>query len=131
MNGLRVSDVASRSGVGSDTIRFYEKEGLLPAPPRSPSGYREYDEDAVDRVQFIRSGQALGLRLSDIRELLEIKDHGRCPCGHTTQLINRRVKDVAEEIERLSQLQDNLMKMKRNAKDGRYKWCCPEEERKR
>lgn len=126
MKALKVSEVASRACVSGDTIRFYEKEGLLPSPPRSRSGYRNYDESAVERVEFIRSGQALGLRLADIKELLEIKDHGRCPCGHTTRLVTRRIHEVEQEIEHLVQLKQNLMKMKRSAKDGRYEWCCPE-----
>lgn len=128
MEGLKVSEVASRSGVTADTIRFYEKEGLLPSPPRSASGYRQYGDGAVERVEFIRSGQALGLKLSDIRELLEIKDHGRCPCGHTTTILNRRIEEITQEVGRLSQLKSNLTKMKKSESNGRYEWCCPTSE---
>jgi DNA-binding transcriptional MerR regulator len=126
---LRVSDLASKAGVSSGTIRFYEKEGLLPEPPRSPSGYREYDGATVERIEFIKAGQALGMRLSDIKELTDIRDHGRCPCGHTTQVLERRIVEVEQEIDRLMRLKTNLMNMKNSAIDGKYEWCCPRDER--
>lgn len=126
---LRVSDLASKAGVSSGTIRFYEKEGLLPEPHRSPSGYREYDGAAVERIEFIKAGQVLGMRLSDIKELTEIREHGRCPCGHTTQVLERRIVEVEEEIDRLARLKSKLFHMKNTASDGKYEWCCPTNER--
>lgn len=80
---LRISEIAESVGVSSDTIRYYEREGLLPAPARSVSGYRQYDQGIIDRLRFIKGAQAFGLRLSEIGELLEIQDKGACPCGHT------------------------------------------------
>lgn len=58
-------------------------EKPLPPPPRSPSGYREYDKSTTHRIHFIKGAQGLGLKLAEIRELLEIQDRGACPCGHT------------------------------------------------
>ncbi|MEX2553097.1 MAG: MerR family transcriptional regulator [Actinomycetota bacterium] len=129
MKTLRVSDLASKASVSSGTIRFYEKQGLLPEPPRSSSGYREYDGTALERIEFIKAGQALGMRLTDIKELCDIRDHGRCPCGHTTQVLDRRIVEVEEEIERLVRLKNNLTDMKNSAIDGKYEWCCPTDER--
>jgi hypothetical protein len=65
--GLRVAELAAAVGVGADTIRYYEKAGLLPGPARTPAGYRIYEADAVDRLRFIQGAQRLGLKLRDIR----------------------------------------------------------------
>jgi DNA-binding transcriptional MerR regulator len=115
--------------VSSATIRYYEREGILPEPPRSPSGYREYDGADVERIEFIKAGQVLGMRLSDIKELIGIREHGRCPCGHTTQVLERRIVEVDQEIDRLMRLKTNLMNMKNSSIEGKYEWCCPTGER--
>ena len=73
---LRVSQVSQRAGGSPDAVRFYEKEGLLPEPPRSPAGYREYDDQTPERIRFIKSAQEMGLKLAEIGELLEIQDRG-------------------------------------------------------
>jgi DNA-binding transcriptional MerR regulator len=108
---LRVSEVAQKAGVSADAVRFYEREGLLPPPPRSPSGYREYDATVPERIRFIKGAQGMGLRLSEIGELLEIQDRGACPCGHTRTLVERRIGEIDAEIGRLSELRSNLAAM--------------------
>lgn len=82
---LKVSELADKAGVSTDTVRYYEKEELLAEPERTQSGYRQYDEGAVERLHFIPGAQTLGLKLGDIKELLAIRDRGACPCGHTQQ----------------------------------------------
>lgn len=109
---LRVSDVASQAGVSPDAIRFYERKGLLPAPTRSSSGYRQFDEGAVRRVHFIKGAQSLGLKLAEIRELLEIQDKGACPCGHTRALVERRISEIDQEIEQLRELRSELQALR-------------------
>ncbi|HEU4868237.1 MAG TPA: MerR family transcriptional regulator, partial [Actinomycetota bacterium] len=79
--GLKVSEIAKRAGVSPDSIRYYEGLGLLATAGRTPSGYRQFDEDAVKRIHFIKDAQSLGLRLDEIGELLKIQDDGACPCG--------------------------------------------------
>ncbi len=108
---LKVSDVAQRAGVSPDALRFYEREGLLPAPPRSSSGYREYDDTTAPRVQFIKGAQAMGLKLAEIKELLEIQDRGACPCGHTRTIVERRLAEIDAELERLGDLRRVLGQM--------------------
>lgn len=108
---LRVSQVAEQAGVSPDAVRFYEKEGLLPEPPRSPSGYREYDQTIPQRIRFIKDAQEMGLKLTEIGELLEIQDRGACPCGHTKTLVQRRMAEIDAEVERLSSLRSNLARM--------------------
>lgn len=108
---LHVSALAARAGVSADTVRYYEKVGLLPEPPRSPSGYREYDDDLEARIRFIKGAQRFGLRLADIRELLAIRDNGACPCGHTKTLLERRLVEVESEMKRLRSLRRELIEM--------------------
>lgn len=108
---LRISEIAESVGVSPDTIRYYEREGLLPAPARSVSGYRQYDLGVTGRLRFIKGAQAFGLRLSEIRELLEIQDKGACPCGHTRTLLEKRSAELTAEIERLSLLHEEIQRM--------------------
>lgn len=132
--GLRVSQVAKRAGVTADAVRFYEKEGLLPRPPRSPAGYREYDETIPLRIRFIKGAQKVGLRLADIGELLDIQDRGACPCGHTKALIRRRMNEVEAELERLSALQGDLAalaELECPATEESTLWACEAEFRKK
>lgn len=108
---LNVSDIAQRAGVSPDAVRFYEREGLLPLAPRSPSGYRQYDVSTSHRIQFIKGAQAMGLKLSEIRELLEIQDRGACPCGHTRTVVERRLEEIDAEMKRLVELRSELAAM--------------------
>ena len=108
---LRVSEVADRVGLTPATIRYYERLGLLPTPERTPSGYRQYDEDVGDRLRFIKGAQRFGLRLDEIRQLLDIQDQGQCPCGHTQELLRTRVREVDEEMRRLRGLRQDLLQM--------------------
>ena len=75
-----VSELAAAAGSSPDTLRYYEKVGLLHAPRRTPCGYRRYDDSARDRLAFIRGAQRLGLTLADVRDLLAVRDTGDCPC---------------------------------------------------
>lgn len=108
---LRVGQLASQAGVTTDTIRYYEREGLLPAPERTASGYRDYDPEAVDRLAFIQGCQRLGLRLSDIRQLLDIRDTGVCPCGRAEEHLRRRIAEVDAELARLAALRAEMTAM--------------------
>jgi DNA-binding transcriptional MerR regulator len=109
--GLRVSELAEAVGVAPDTIRYYERAGLLPAPDRTPSGYRAYDASAIDRIQFIQGAQRLGLRLKDIANLLAIRDTGECPCEPAEQLLTRRLAELDAEVTRLAALRGAMVAM--------------------
>jgi DNA-binding transcriptional MerR regulator len=108
---LTVSKIARTAGISPDAVRYYEREGLLPPAPRSPSGYREYDESTTHRIRFIKGAQSVGLKLSEIKELLEIQDRGACPCGHTRTLVERRLDEIDAEMKRLSDLRAQLTAM--------------------
>ncbi|WP_369255777.1 heavy metal-responsive transcriptional regulator [Geodermatophilus amargosae] len=109
--GLRVAELAAAVGVPSDTVRYYERAGLLPPPARTPGGYRSYDAAAVDRMRFIQGAQRLGLRLADIRVLLSVRDTGTCPCEPAEQLLRRRLSEVDAEIARLVALRAEMAAM--------------------
>jgi len=109
--GLRVGELAAATGLASDTIRYYERAGLLPAPPRTASGYRAYDEGAVDRLMFIQGAQRLGLRLRDIADLLAVRDTGICPCEPAEQLLRRRMAELDAELARLAALRGQMQAM--------------------
>lgn len=109
--GMSVAVLARHAGTTSDTIRYYERLGLLPKAPRNNSGYRRYGSDAIDRMKFIQGTQRLGLSLSDIADLLSIRDTGTCPCGDAAVVLRKRMDEVRTEIERLSTLYGQLEQM--------------------
>jgi DNA-binding transcriptional MerR regulator len=108
---LTVSALAKRVGVSADTIRYYEKAGLLPAPERTTADYRSYDRSAVDRLQFIQGAQRLGLRLREIKTLLEVRDTGQCPCEPAEQLLRGHIVEIDREMRRLQALRAELVEM--------------------
>lgn len=108
---LRVSDLAKRVGVSPDTIRYYERVGLLPPPARTATDYRSYDHSAVDRLQFIQGAQRLGLRLLDIKTLLAVRDTGTCPCEPAGELLRKRVEEIDAEMDKLTVLRSDLTAM--------------------
>jgi MerR family mercuric resistance operon transcriptional regulator len=108
---LTVSKLAEAVGVGPDTIRYYEREGLIPQADRTPTGYRVYDQEAVRRVRFIRGSQRFGLRLREIKGLLEVMDKGLCPCGHASELISGRMAEIDQQIAELKTLKTDLARL--------------------
>jgi DNA-binding transcriptional MerR regulator len=108
---LTVSGLAARVSVSPDAVRYYERLGLLPRPSRSAAGYRRYDEEAVQRLRFVKGAQWIGLRLREIGELLQVVDRGQCPCGHTEALLRERLTEVDAELDRLAALRGELVKL--------------------
>lgn len=106
---MRIGKIAGRAGVPAKTIRFWEDQRLLPPPGRTPSGYRDYDPEVLDRLAFIRHAQAAGLTLQAIRQVLEIRDGGQPPCAHVTDLIARRLAEVDTRLAELTRTRDQLV----------------------
>ena len=111
MTTYTVSQLAAEVGSSPDTLRYYERVGLLPAPRRTPAGYRQYDDDARERLAFIRGAQRMGLTLADVRDLLAVRDTGDCPCEPAEQHLTRRLAEVDAEITRLEALRDQMRAM--------------------
>lgn len=109
--GLRIGELAAATDLSTETIRYYEKAGLLPAPARTPAGYRTYGPEAIDRLHFIRGAQRLGLRLEDIRNLLAIRDTGTCPCEPAANFLTQRLAEVDAQIRRLEALRTEMTAM--------------------
>lgn len=108
---MLIGEVAEALDVRPHTIRFYEKQGLLPAPHRQPNGYRDYDPAIVSRVNFIQSGQAAGLTLSEITGVLSLRDAGHAPCTHVSSLLERKLEVVQERQRELAVLEAELTRL--------------------
>jgi len=93
-----IGRLAQQTGLAIKTIRYYEEVGLLPKAQRTLSGYRLYARDAADRLIFIKKAQSLGLRLEEIKEILDLADRGRCPCGHVQDLLKKRLRELRQKI---------------------------------
>lgn len=105
---MRIGELANTAGITPDTIRFYEREGLLPGPPRATNGYRDYGPEAVDDLHFIKNAQALGLKLSAVREILEISSGGEPPCEHVRTTVSNRLAEVELRLEELRGLRSSV-----------------------
>src|SRR5712691_3153628 len=98
---LKIGEVAERSEVNLQTIRYYERERLLPQPPRLPSGYRMFPEQTVRRVRFIKRAQELGFSLAEIRDLLSIQIDPKKECSDVKRLAKAKMADIDEKIRTL------------------------------
>ncbi len=110
--------------MSADTVRYYERIGLLPQPERSATGYRLYTDDAVERLRLIKHAQRFGLRLEEVGELLQIRERGLCPCGHTRTLLERRAADLDEQIAALSALREDIGNLLSEADPADPDWQC-------
>ncbi|QDV30305.1 Mercuric resistance operon regulatory protein [Planctopirus ephydatiae] len=111
MSALKIGEVAKRSDVGIETIRYYERQGLLAEPDRRPSGYRQYDESVVSRLQFIRRAKELGFTLSEIKELLGLWFDVNTKCVHVRQRAERKINDIEDKIRSLQRMKRSLKKI--------------------
>lgn len=114
---MLIGEVATRSGVTTKTVRFYERRGLVPEPERTAGGYRDYDAEVVDRLGFIRDAQAAGLTLAQIGEVLDIRDGGQPPCRHVATLVERRLSEVEQRLRELRQVRGQLRQIADRAAD--------------
>ncbi len=108
---MRIGQLAERSAVSAKTIRYYEDIGVLAAPGRSASGYRDYDDSAADHLAFIRAAQAVGLSLGEIRGIVALRHSGETPCGHVLELLRARSADLDRRIAELHSLQAELRRL--------------------
>lgn len=124
---MKIGEVANQVGVNPKTIRFYESIGVLPEPPRTPSGYRNYDDEHVERLRFIRAAQRLGLKLEDIAEVLAFRDRGERPCEYVVNVVRREVAELNGRILEMRRLKAELERLideaeQRRAVEGE-KYC--------
>lgn len=108
MAGLTIGELARRVGVNRETVRYYERSGLLPRPARTVAGYRVFSDDTVDRLRFIKHAQALGFALDEIRELLGLRPGERSSCDEVQARAARKLVDVEAKIAALERIRGAL-----------------------
>jgi Hg(II)-responsive transcriptional regulator len=111
VNALTIGQVARRAGVGVETVRFYEREGLLAAPNRRPSGYRQYGENVITRLHFIRRAKELGFTLNEIKELLSLRADSRTTCADVRNRAAAKIADIKAKIRTLQRMKKALVKV--------------------
>jgi DNA-binding transcriptional MerR regulator len=109
---MRIGQLAGATGADVETIRYYEREGLLAAPPRDASGYRRYDAAALRRLTFIRHCRALDVGLDGVRRLLAILDDPGCGCDTADSLVDAQIGRVRERIASLHALEATLVALR-------------------
>ncbi len=110
--GLQIGTVALRCGLTVDTIRCYEKQGLLAKPARSQGGFRLYEEAAVEHLSFVSQAQTLGFSLDEIRELLLLRNAGEEACSHVHDLLDQKLTVIHTKITELRKLERHLREAK-------------------
>jgi MerR family mercuric resistance operon transcriptional regulator len=111
MEGLTTAKLANEGGVNVETIRYYERHGLLPKPPRTHSGYRIFSDDAVRRLHFIKHAQDLGFSLKEIKELLSLKVKPGSSCGDVRRRAEAKIVDVDQKIQHLQEIKGALVEL--------------------
>jgi Predicted transcriptional regulators len=109
--GLRIGEVAERGGVNLQTIRYYEREKLLPEPPRLASGYRVYPDQTVRRVRFIKRAQEIGFTLAEIRGLLAIRIDADRDSSEVRKLAQAKITDIEKKIQTLQLMKGVLSRI--------------------
>ena len=111
MESLTIGRLAKRTGVNIETIRFYEREGLIETPARSAAGYRQYSMDAVRRVQFIRRAKALGFTLKEVADLLALQVKPGVSCADVRERAQHKIEDIRARIATLQRMHTALEKL--------------------
>lgn len=106
---LRIGEVAARTGITVEALRYYEREGLLPAPARTAAGIRRFRPDVVSRVLFVKQAQAAGLTLRDIKQLTGLeRGRSRAVCQRMRKVLARRLRDIDGRVKELQTLRTTL-----------------------
>ncbi|MEP2235743.1 helix-turn-helix domain-containing protein [Hyphomonas sp.] len=120
---MRIGELAKATGTKAETIRYYEREGILPAADRTDSNYRDYSDEHLATLIFVRRARALGFTMAQVRELLALSDHEDKPCRDVDQLVQRQLGEVTRKIADLTSLQDELQHMLRSCQADRIGEC--------
>jgi MerR family transcriptional regulator, copper efflux regulator len=108
---MKIGELAQRAGVGIDTVRYYERQGLLPMPERLASGYRRYGQIDVSRLHFVRRAKALGFTLVEIRELLALSGRREDDMGSLKAAATEKLVDVQARLAELTRIRDGLQSL--------------------
>ena len=116
---MRIGEIAKRAGVTVDTVRFYERVGVLPAPARTESGYRDYEPDTVERIQLTRELQGIGFTLSDAVDALAAHDAGGATCESERWRLQAALDRVDARLAELTALRGRIVDAQQACADGR------------
>lgn len=116
MKRFFIGDIAKRFGLNPRTIRYYEMIGILPKAKRTVSSYRVYDNETIERLEFILKAKTLGLKLDEIKEIILLYEKGEAPCECTREFIKNKISDIKEKIITLTELETRLTKLLKNKK---------------
>ncbi|HKY26307.1 MAG TPA: heavy metal-responsive transcriptional regulator [Pyrinomonadaceae bacterium] len=105
---LKIGEVAKASGIGIETLRFYEKSGLLDSPSRTESGYRIYNADVLERLDFIKRAQVLGFSLDEIKRVIADKRAGQSPCAEVREIVRRRLTELDARMREMKRYRNEL-----------------------
>jgi Hg(II)-responsive transcriptional regulator len=122
---MRSAQVAAEAGVNLQTLRYYERRGLLPAPPRLESGYRAYHPDAVRTVRFVKTAQRLGFTLEEIDSLLDLAAGGPANCEAAQAVATAKVTELERRIDDLTAMRDSLQQLVATCSRPRAQRHCP------
>ncbi len=125
MDHLTIGQLAKRARVNVQTVRYYERRGLIPEPPRRMSGYRQYSQDAVTRIQFIMHAKDLGFSLKEILELLSLRVDPNTTCGDVKRQTNTKIAEIEEKIHALRRMKKALTKLEAACKGQGPTSECP------
>lgn len=120
---MRIGEVAAAGGVTTKALRFYEERGLLPPAARSTNGYRDYPEDTISRIEFIRRSQLAGLSLAEIGDILRIRDAGKAPCAHVCEQLAENLATLDKQLAELTALRESVAGFYRAAVEGDPDQC--------
>lgn len=122
---MRIGELAARTGCDVETIRYYERERLMPAPARSGAGYRQYSKTHLERLAFIRHCRALEMPLQGIRVLLDFSEKpSRADCAEVDALVDRQISRVQARLESLRALDRQLRRLRKECRSGRNAQPC-------
>jgi|SRR2546427_4564342 len=110
---MRSGQLARQSGVSTDTLRHYERLGLLPQPQRTPGNYREYPPTSQQRVELIRRALAIGFSLAELKTVLAVRDKDGAPCRHVRNLLRAKIRDMSQQIGDLVSLRAEMNRLSR------------------
>jgi len=121
---MRIGEAADLAGVNVQTLRYYERTGLLPKASRRPSGYRQYDADTVRLVHFIKNAQELGFTLRDISELIALRENPKS-CSRAAALALAKIEEIDRRVRRLTAMRKTLAELATACKNGDANHECP------
>lgn len=121
---MKIGELSAASATPVETIRYYEREGLLPAPARTDGGFRIYDAPQLERLQFIRHCRGLDMSLDEVRTLLRVKDDPGAECGDVNALLDAHIGHVSQRIRELRALERQLKDLRQRCGTGQAAAQC-------